>query len=271
MVILQSVNNLSGNGVCDMRATKTWFFKTLAGGLTLLGLLLYISPPAAVPETEVANTGLIRLHVLANSDSRADQELKRKVRDEIIRVMAPEFLAAKDIDSARQIARNSLDRIELIAGSAIKAEGKDYPVTAELNTFPFPTKHYGAFILPAGDYEAVKVVIGSGAGTNWWCVLFPPLCFVDMTRAAIINTRTKELPPIPAKSGDIEEKQPACPTGEQTAGKVNSGPETSMVNKQKPEDKEIPATPDANPRAAGEEEDCRIIFSFKLIEWLKRL
>lgn len=125
---------------------------------------------------------LIRLHVVSNSDSSADQDLKRKVRDEIVAAMGPTFIEADNINLARQIAAANLDRIRDIAAGKIRAEGKDYPVKVELNNFSFPTKHYGPFILPAGDYEAVRVTIGGGAGTNWWCVLFPPLCFVDMTR-----------------------------------------------------------------------------------------
>ena len=125
---------------------------------------------------------LIRLHVVSNSDSNEDQDLKRKVRDEIVAAVGPTFIEADNIDSARQIAAANLDRIRDIAAGKIRAEGKDYPVKVELNSFSFPTKHYGPFILPAGDYEAVQVTIGGGDGANWWCVLFPPLCFVDMTR-----------------------------------------------------------------------------------------
>jgi len=139
---------------------------------------------------------LIRLHVIANSDSGSDQELKRKVRDEIIRNVAPEFMTAENINSARMTAGANLGRIREIAARTIKAEGKDYPVDVQLDRYAFPTKHYGLFILPAGDYEAVRVVLGNGGGANWWCVLFPPLCFVDLSQA----TATA----VPQQGGKIE-------------------------------------------------------------------
>ncbi|BAF58366.1 hypothetical membrane protein [Pelotomaculum thermopropionicum SI] len=154
----------------------------LLGALLPAALLLANGFRDSAPETVYSPANLIRLHVVANSDSAADQELKRKVRDEIVRSVAPEFAAAENIGSARLVARANLDRIKEIALREIKAEGKNYPVSVELASFSFPTKHYGPFVLPAGDYEAVRVVIGSGGGSNWWCVLFPPLCFADMSR-----------------------------------------------------------------------------------------
>lgn len=150
--------------------------------LTVMTLVFSIQDKS--PETVYASDNLIRLHVVANSDSTADQDLKRKVRDEIIRYTEPEFLKAENLDSARSIARANLGGIKEVAAREISAQGKAYPVRVELDSFPFPTKHYGPFILPAGDYEAVKVTIGAGGGTNWWCVLFPPLCFVDMSKTA---------------------------------------------------------------------------------------
>ncbi|MDD4170212.1 MAG: stage II sporulation protein R [Desulfotomaculaceae bacterium] len=130
---------------------------------------------------------LIRLHIVANSDCKGDQELKRKVRDEIIRGIAADFGEAESINTARSITLNKLDQIREIANREIRAEGKDYPVEVDYGKFAFPTKHYGPFILPAGDYESVQVVIGTGGGANWWCVLFPPLCFVDMTKEVTIS------------------------------------------------------------------------------------
>lgn len=255
-----------------MRAFNTkWVCRILAGGIILSGLLFYAGLPAAVSETSVAGGGLIRLHVLANSDSEADQALKRKVRDEIIQVMAPEFLASGDIESARLTARANLDRIESIAGQVIQAEGKDYPVTAELDTFPFPTKHYGAFILPAGDYEAVRVVIGSGGGTNWWCVLFPPLCFVDMTRIATVDTPAMSFPSVPSQPDVTAGEQPAQFPDAQITGDANAKTERYVPDEQKMANHDTQAAGEENFEADSEKDDCQVIFSFRLIEWLKRL
>lgn len=134
---------------------------------------------------------LIRFHVLANSDTPADQALKYKVRDTVVQSMSPRFGEAGDIETARKTAKENLEYIKQVALERIKAEGKDYPVTVSLGRFDFPTKTYHIkaadenkvedLTLPAGEYEAVRVVIGNGDGANWWCVLFPPLCFVNPT------------------------------------------------------------------------------------------
>ena len=187
-----------------------------AAGVLLLGTLLLAGAflPAGAqrnrkPETAFHPDEIIRLHVVANSDSANDQALKRKVRDAIIRQLAPAFEKAGDIDGARGIARANLARIKEIASLEIKEEGLDYPVRAELNSFAFPTKHYGPFVLPAGDYEAVRVVIGAGGGANWWCVLFPPLCFIDMTNTAplIQPENSSAASDIPAPGAPMEMEQ----------------------------------------------------------------
>lgn len=126
---------------------------------------------------------LIRFHVIANSDSDRDQALKRRVRDLVVQRMAPEFSKANNLNQARKIARTHLEEIKQIARKEVKQWGKDYPVSVQLGNFDFPVKTYGDLTLPAGNYEAVKVVIGEGQGANWWCVLFPPLCFVDVSKA----------------------------------------------------------------------------------------
>jgi stage II sporulation protein R len=260
------------NEVCNMKTVNIkWVYKILTGITLLFGLLLYVSLPAAVPETSVSSDGLIRLHVLANSDSEADQELKRKVRDEIIRVMASEFLASANIDSARQTARANLNRIEVIASSVIQAEGKDYPVTAELDTFPFPTKHYGAFILPAGDYEAVRVVIGNGGGTNWWCVLFPPLCFVDMTRNLAMDTAAINFPANSLTPDAAAVKKPKQTLDTKTDSNIDSKNEVCLPNEPKVENFNPQKVEDANSKVFGEESDGKVVFSFRLVEWFKRL
>jgi stage II sporulation protein R len=248
-----------------------WVYKILTGTTLLLGLLLYLSLPAAVSETSFPNAGLIRLHVLANSDSAADQALKHKVRDEIIRVIAPEFLVSGDIDSARQTARANLKRIELIASGVIQAEGKDYPVTVELDTFPFPTKHYGAFILPAGDYEAVRVVIGNGGGANWWCVLFPPLCFVDMTRNLAADTGAITFPANSLTPDIAAVKKPAQNQDAQTDINKNSKTAGCLSNEPILENHNSQTVQETGSKVFSEESDCKVIFSFRLVEWLKRL
>jgi len=126
---------------------------------------------------------LIRFHVIANSDSDRDQAMKRKVRDLIVERMTPEFAKAKNLGEARRTINQHLEEIRVIAQNEIKAWGVDYPVEVRLGSFDFPVKTYGQLTLPAGNYEAVRVEIGQAQGANWWCVLFPPLCFVDVSKA----------------------------------------------------------------------------------------
>lgn len=136
---------------------------------------------------------LIRLHVVANSDSTADQALKRDIRDVIIDYMEQHLKESKDIDHTKFIINQNLVAIEEIAKAEMQRQNKVYPVKASLGSYSFPTKVYGDITLPAGKYEALKVVIGAGEGANWWCVLFPPLCFVDATHGTVSEAVKKDL------------------------------------------------------------------------------
>jgi stage II sporulation protein R len=126
---------------------------------------------------------LIRFHVIANSDTLQDQQLKREVRDAVLNEVGSRFEKAGTVEEARQLVMDNLTEIKAAAQKEILRNGKDYPVEVQLGNFSFPAKTYGNFSLPAGDYEAVRVVIGEGKGENWWCVLFPPLCFVDISNS----------------------------------------------------------------------------------------
>ena len=120
---------------------------------------------------------IVRLHVIANSDTDFDQALKLKVRDSVLAVSKTADSAEMTIDFAKENAENMRNA----ALETIKKEGYAYDVKIETGVFPFPAKTYGDLTFPAGDYNAVRVVIGEGKGQNWWCVMFPPLCFVNET------------------------------------------------------------------------------------------
>lgn len=132
---------------------------------------------------------LIRFHVIANSDSAADQALKLQVRDAVLQAMTPVLSGAEDLGEARARVDANLDLIAATAGKVVAQKGYSYPVAVFRGEYDFPRKTYrisggekgevSDLTLPAGKYEAVRVVIGSGRGANWWCVLFPPLCFVN--------------------------------------------------------------------------------------------
>lgn len=117
---------------------------------------------------------MIRLHVLANSDSKEDQELKLKVRDAVL--SEAEELNASDPKSAYDKTEASISRLEEIAKSVVKEAGYDYDVTVTLGKEKYPEREYEGFTLPQGTYRSLRVLIGAAEGQNWWCVLYPPLC-----------------------------------------------------------------------------------------------
>jgi len=122
---------------------------------------------------------VLRLHVIANSDSLADQALKMEVKNRIVEVMQSEFSTAASKQEAWDRAVRNKAVIEKTARQVVADWGYSYPVKVEMGEYQFPTKTYGNLVLPQGNYEAVRVVIGQGQGQNWWCVLFPPLCMVS--------------------------------------------------------------------------------------------
>ncbi len=123
----------------------------------------------------------IRLRILAHSDAPEDQWVKRRIRDEIVSRTSKWASEPKNIDEARQVIRSHLSELDRLVGDVLNRYGFEYDHKVELGIVPFPTKVYADKVYPAGDYEALRVTLGSGKGQNWWCVLFPPLCFIDVT------------------------------------------------------------------------------------------
>lgn len=133
---------------------------------------------------------IIRFHVLANSDSDKDQELKIKVKDKVIGYMAPKLQNCKNINEARKILIKNDGKIKEIADKIIRENNYNYGVRTELAKVEFPVKKYGDVVLPEGKYEAYRVLIGKAEGHNWWCVMFPPLCFTDITKGEVEEDKT---------------------------------------------------------------------------------
>ena len=143
----------------------------------VLGLLVTLCTGAWLGREQAELAGqVIRLHVIANSDSEEDQALKLEVRDRILERAEALYPEHATLEEARAALEESLPELSRIGEQTVKAAGYDYPVTAELTQCWFPTKEYEDFALPAGDYTALRIVIGEGEGQNWWCVAFPPLC-----------------------------------------------------------------------------------------------
>lgn len=135
---------------------------------------------------------VFRLHVIANSDSIDDQNLKYIVRDNIIKYMNEVCENCTSKEEVIKIVSNHINDFENIAKTTIYNEGFSYPVKIELGNFEFPTKIYGDISFPSGYYDSLKIQIGNAQGKNWWCVLFPPLCFVDVT-TGIVPVDSKEI------------------------------------------------------------------------------
>lgn len=136
---------------------------------------------------------LIRFHVIANSDNDEDQNLKLKVRDEVIKYLYPYLSESTSIEESREILLKHEEKVKEISNKVIRENGYDYSVSTELSHENFPEKSYGNITLPQGNYEAFRIIIGNGEGRNWWCVMFPPLCFIDVTKGKVEEERSKEV------------------------------------------------------------------------------
>ena len=130
---------------------------------------------------------LVRLHVVANSDSEADQALKFRVRDAVLDYLRPRLEGVEDAAEARRVIKDSLEGIVEAAEAVMDGEGVGYGAAATLCRESFPTTQYDSFALPAGEYLSLRVKLGEAAGHNWWCVVFPPIC-----DAGIIDTDTAD-------------------------------------------------------------------------------
>lgn len=155
------------------------------GAVVLISVLLAAVLAVGMTDAEDVMYGgeLIRFHVLANSDSDEDQALKMRVRDRILREIRMPLEQVQNTAEAELQIRTHMAGIRAAALAEIREAGYDYPVSVQLGVFDFPIRSYGNVTLPAGRYPALRVVIGEGNGHNWWCVMFPPLCFVNESTA----------------------------------------------------------------------------------------
>lgn len=176
--------------------------------ITIFGLLIvllcgFVLVRSGNSSTESINDKLIRFHVVANSDSEEDQNVKLQIRDEILRKYGPIISKSDSRNQSLQLISENLKEIENTANNILSKEGKSYAAKAVLGESIFPIKQYGTITLPAGEYTALKVVLGEGGGKNWWCVMFPPLCFIDVTRGLTSEETDKELKKV-ISSKDVE-------------------------------------------------------------------
>lgn len=186
---------------------------------------------------------IIRFHVIANSDSDEDQDLKLKVRDRVVEFISGKLDESSSVEESREIILNNKEEMEGIARKVIEENNYSYAVVSDLSRENFPDKLYGDVIFPQGEYEAYRIIIGDGKGANWWCVMFPPLCFVDGTKEVIDSSEIKK---------EIED-------GEKDSSNKNIKEKNiKEKNIKKEKDKEV----------KGENKDKKIIFKFKIFDVL---
>ena len=170
------------------------FSKKVKYSLILIFLFfIYISINAISYANYISNDiaeSVFRLHVIANSDSAEDQNLKYIVRDNIIAYMNKINNATNKLDVIN-LAKEHLNDFKKIAQQTVFDEGYNYSVSVEIGNFNFPTKHYGDISLPSGNYDALQIKLGSAKGQNWWCVMFPPLCFVNVSSGIVPDDSKK--------------------------------------------------------------------------------
>lgn len=135
---------------------------------------------------------VFRLHVIANSNSSEDQNLKYLVRDNILKYMNSITKDVNDKNEIIKIISNNLNNFKQIAQDTVYENGFNYEVTVEIGNFDFPVKTYGDISFPPGNYDALRIKIGNASGENWWCVMFPPLCFIDVS-SGIVPDDSKEI------------------------------------------------------------------------------
>ena len=161
-------------GICLVLAASVWCGSLLA-------------------DRQRLNDELIRFHVVANSDSEEDQSIKLQVRDAVLNSLQNDLNKIADVNEARAYLQAKLPQIQAVANSVLEATGCDCEAVVTLCKEAFDTRYYDTFTLPAGIYEALRITIGEGEGHNWWCVLYPNLCFLDTTNAVLPEKGKQQL------------------------------------------------------------------------------
>ena len=178
---------------------RRWELALLLG----LALTLLLGLWLEREQSDLADS-VLRLHVLANSDAQEDQALKLKVRDRVLEEAGSILPETASVEEAARVLGENLARLAAAGAEVVAQEGYGYPVSASLEETWFPTKEYEDFSLPAGQYQALRIVIGEGEGQNWWCVVFPPLCLGSVSES------TQET----AHKAGLSEQQVSLLTGE---------------------------------------------------------
>ena len=142
------------------------------GTVVLMLILLFTSTPSD-------DTGLLRLHIRANSNAVVDQSVKYEIRDAVVEYLTPKVCTVQSFGEAKDIINANLNNIKLIADNVLSSKGFDYVSNPKINNEYFPTRSYEGYVVENGYYDALIIELGEAKGDNWWCVVYPPLCFVN--------------------------------------------------------------------------------------------
>lgn len=156
---------------------KRWFILFLCLALTCTALYFVGREQPTELQEAVRSGEMMRIHILANDDSAEQQAVKLKVRDAILEAFTPLFAEVSSARESMEIVRENLSLAANIAARTVREEGYTYPINAQFGVFEFPERVYGGQVVPAGEYTALRIELGEGKGKNWWCVMYPPLCF----------------------------------------------------------------------------------------------
>lgn len=255
-----------------------WIYIVVLSLSTILSLYIPKQETAA-KDTIVIPKEAIRLRILANSDTPGDQALKRKVRDEVNKNITKWVQDIDSLKKAREVIKSHLPDLEQIALNVVKEENSNQSVKVEFSRVQFPTKLYGQYLYPAGKYEAILITLGKGEGANWWCVLYPPLCFLDFSNGVAVSpgideekktkedTKTKEGKQIKADNSSKNNTK----RKEDTVTKNNdSGKQTETVTSTKVDETEKTESDSKTPVYTAEKDDD-VQVKFFIVELFKKI
>ena len=181
------------NKKCDKNNKAGWVFILAATiMLVIAGGRLYSDSEERQLQKGIASN-IIRFHVRAESDSKEDQWLKLQVKEAVLAYISPVLSKSQSVDESRQLLYNESENIRNVAAATLRSLGDESDVNVYFENCYFPMKTYGDMTFPPGEYEAFRVDIGEAQGKNWWCVLYPPLCFVDAVYGEVPEESKEEL------------------------------------------------------------------------------
>lgn len=251
--------------------------------LLSLGTILSLYIPkneATANDAIVIPNEAIRLRILANSDLEADQQLKRQVRDAVNAEITEWVAELTSVEEARTLIESRLPEIQAIAEKVLASEGSEQTVQTDFGTVEFPTKLYGQFLYPAGEYEAILITLGDGKGANWWCVLFPPLCFLDFSNSVAVKEEEEDKNLESTLSEGVSEEESDKETEAEEQANFEEKKEKKSEQEANPEAEAAVAVEDSKDEATAqqeepvfvnEEKEDEVEVKFFLVELLDKL